>query len=224
MDSAGLEQGFAGLDLFTEAWFPGLTVPIEERRASLVKPGSVKLVSHELAFPQKEIPLEQQKLGAVTGILRRNDGSVAINWFEKFAVTPKVVEFPLSDPHFDPIRHLSAVQDHITMNCYGETMTGIYALCSPFWWEDFLSHPNVQRLWNSDPLVKSPYEFFNFCGITFEMDEERRVADGVAHLFPLGTKSTFRIWRVPKQYQRPDRASAFAVCLRPELLVQGGMA
>jgi hypothetical protein len=165
--------------------------------------------------------LEHLRMGALKGIILDADGSTLLNLFTTFGVTEKVVAFVLGTPTTNVLQKCRDVISYFEDNLLGETMTGVYALCSPEFYAALIAHATVvdaYKYFSSgnpvNPLRNGFGNIFQFGGITFE--EYRGAANGVnedgtfttrkfipaneCRFFPVGTTDTFSTYFGPADF------------------------
>lgn len=163
------------------------------------------------------ITLEYLRMGAVKGIILDADGSTLYNLFTEFGISQKVIDFGLDADTTDVAGKCRSVLREIEDNLKGEVMSGVHCLCDSTFFDELISHPNVEKFWEGHVAFlqnagvdTDPRKGFRFSGITFE--EYRGTADdasgnarafiaaGEAHFFPIGTMNTFVNYFAPADY------------------------
>ena len=162
-----------------------------------------------------DITLEWLRMGALKGIILDSDGSTLYNLYTEFEITQKQVDFDCETAGTEQMPKCLEVVRHIEDNLKGEVMTGIRGLCSPEFFEKFVTHPLVTKYflnWQAAASLsgQDPRKGFNFGGITFE--EYRGQATDMngtvrkfltaqhAQFFPVGTTSTFETLFAPADF------------------------
>ena len=165
------------------------------------------------------VTLEHMRNGALRGLILDYDGSVVIDLFAEFGVTPKVVDFALGTAGTDIAAKCREVLGHIEDNLQGDTMTGVHALASPEWFAKLIGHAKVTEAYKyyasaQNPLRDDVRRAFPFAGITFEeyrgsatkLNEDktttpqRFVPAGDVRFFPVGTTDTFATYFAPPDF------------------------
>lgn len=160
------------------------------------------------------ITLEYLRAGALKGEILDADGSVILNLFNEFGITPKVVSFALGNSGTNVKAKCMEVVRHIEDNLMGEVYTSVHALCSPEFFDALTSHPKVEEAYKfytqGAGLVQDVRRGFVYGGITFEEyrgqatdasgNVRRFIAAGEAHAFPLGTLDTFATYFAPADF------------------------
>ncbi|ACL58764.1 major capsid protein [Methylobacterium nodulans] len=165
------------------------------------------------------ITLENLRVGAIKGVISDYDGTPLINLFDKFGITPKVVDFTFGTASTDVGSKCREVSGYIEDNLMGDTMTGVMALCSPSFFDRLVTHASVKEAYKyfvstQNPLRNDLRKGFTFQNITFEeyrgsatkLNEDgtttvqRFIPDGDARFFPLGTTETFANYWAPPDF------------------------
>ncbi len=161
---------------------------------------------------------EHMRLGAIQGNVLDADGTTVINnWFTEFGITEAAeVNFDLGNP--------SPAQGAIRKKCaqikrqmmkaskggWVEGQTRIHAMCGDTFWDDLITHSEVERTYLNHSAAMSlrediVYQSFNYGGITFEnyrgTDDGSTVAIGAdkARFFPVGGKDVFELALSPAE-------------------------
>lgn len=173
------------------------------------------LARHLEAMRNKHaITLEHLRMGALKGQILDADGTVLVNLYTEFGITPKTVNFALGNANTNVKAKCIEVVRHIEDNLMGEFSTGVHCLCSPEFFDALTGHPKVQEAYNrwQDGLAlrADMRAGFTFGGITFEEyrgqatdangNVRRFIAAGEAHAFPLGTVDTFATYFAPADF------------------------
>ena len=177
----------------------------------------VQLVNDRLqAMRDKhDITLEHLRMGALKGIILDADGSTLYNLYTEFEITQKQVDFDLDTSATEQMTKCLEVVRHIEDNLRGEVMTGVRGLCSPEFFEKFVTHPTVTKYylnWTAAATLsgQDPRKGFTFGGITLE-EYRGQVPDMAgtirkflaaqhAQFFPVGTTSTFETLFAPADF------------------------
>lgn len=163
------------------------------------------------------ITLEYLRMGAVKGAILDADASTIYNLFTEFGISQKVIDFQLDGDTADVVAHCREVLRHIEDNLKGEMATGVHCLCDGVFFDDLISHPNVEKFWEGHVAFlqnagvgTDPRKGFRFGGITFEEYRGTAtdaagtarpfIAEGEAHFFPIGTLDTFVNYFAPADY------------------------
>lgn len=181
-------------------------------------------------------------MGAIKGKLIDGANKVLYDWFQVFGITPKVIDFDLSNPATNVQAKCAELVAHIDGNLRGETMAGVHCLVSGEFFADLVAHPMVEKFYlnsiaaqqllaasrtEGGRLVQS----FTFGEVTFEVCRARAglrdgssgrfVAAGEGHAFPLGTTKTFRIYDGPPDHVGLANTLGVEVFVSPEVLKHG---
>lgn len=163
------------------------------------------------------ITLEYLRMGAVKGIILDADGSTLYNLFTEFGISQEVLDFGLDSDSTDVAVKCRTVLRKIEENLKGEVMTGVHCLCDSVFFDELISHPNVEKFYEGHVAFlqnagvgTDPRKGFRFGGITFEEyggtandasgTARPFIAAGEAHFFPLGTMNTFVNYFAPADY------------------------
>jgi hypothetical protein len=212
-----------------------------------------------------DITKEYLRAGALRGEVRDADGSLIHSMFTEFGVSQKVVDFTLGTASTDVAGKVREVKDHITLNLLGDMMTGVHCLASQQWMDKLLQFEDVKRAYDDfnsgpNPQRDDVTDGFLYQGVMFEkylgsagvpqedgsITTQAFVPDGDARFFPVGTRSTFRMFNAPADFMEtvntpgrdyyaktaPDpkydqwvdvmaQFNSLPVCMRPAVLVRG---
>lgn len=163
------------------------------------------------------ITLEHLRVGAVKGIILDSDASTIYNLYTEYGITQKAVSFALGTTTTKINNKCKEVVRHIEDNLKGEIMTGVHCLCSPAFFDDLVAHAEVEKYFIQHSAALNlaggnvdPRKGFRFGGITFEEyrgtatdasgNARLFIASGEAHVFPVGTTSTFVNYFAPADY------------------------
>ena len=143
---------------------------------------------------------------AIRGLVLDDDATTLFNWFTEFGITEKVVDFVLSVSTTKLMKDVNEIARHIELNLKGETSNGILALCSPGWWDDFVTHAVVEAAYarfQDGSFLRDDLRSigFKYGAVTFR-EYQGSATDGAgnkrnfiptdeARAFPMGTTSTF---------------------------------
>jgi hypothetical protein len=160
------------------------------------------------------ITLEHLRMGALKGIILDSDGSVLLDLYQEFGITPKVVSFALGVATTDVKKKCLEVKRHIEKNLMGEVMEGVQTLVSPEFFDALTSHDRVkdayQRWHEGSALRDDMRDGFPFGGLLFKEyiaeasdgdgNIRRFIAANEGHAFPVGTQETFRTYFAPADF------------------------
>ena len=173
----------------------------------------VEAVARSLADQRNKhaITLEHLLCTALNGKVLDADGSVLVNYFTQFGVTPKVIDIALSSSTLDVRGKTFEVTRHIEDNLLGDVMNETLVLASPAFFDAFVGHKNVEKAFVNTTTAQNMVggdvrTGFKFGSIT--LVEYRGKADGIggvrnfipenkALAIPLGTQNTFELWYGP---------------------------
>lgn len=207
-----------------------------------------------------DITKEWLRMGALKGVLYDGDGTTVLyNFYTEFGITPYVVNFNFSSSTFDVLGTSMNVKRHMEDFLHGDFMTNVMCLCSPEFFDALVSHPQVRDAFKF--YQRAAYQLgndarmgFEYGGVTYREyrgnatdltgTTRKFIAAGEAQFFPLGTRTTFRLYNAPANFnetinkpglpyyakQEPRKfnegidirteANPFPICRRPELLVR----
>ncbi|MCX8017230.1 MAG: major capsid protein [Rhodocyclaceae bacterium] len=155
--------------------------------------------------------LEYMRAKALSGVLKDGSGATLYDWHAEFGIEKKSVDFKLGDANGDVMKACLAAARHIEENLFGESMSGVYALVSPEFFERLTAHKSVKDAYAfyaaTNPLRDDVRRGFRFGPIVFEEyagsvtlsngQTDRLIAQGEGIAFPLGTTSTFVTYFAP---------------------------
>ncbi len=166
-----------------------------------------------------DITAEWLRMGALKGILLDGDGTTTrYNFYTEFDITPKIVDFVLTDPDEPVLSKCLTIKRHIESHLFGETMTGIRVLVSPEFYDAFTQHAQVKdafRFYQANTLnmqtLGADYRTgFKFGDIIWQEyiaqtslpdgTLKKFIATGEGHAFPEGTAQTFRSFYAPADF------------------------
>lgn len=177
--------------------------------------------------------------GGMKGVVLDADGDVLYDWYDEFDITQKSITFALATDGTDVTSKCRAVIRHIEDNLLGEVMTGVRCVCGENFFDDLISHPNVEKFYLNHAQAielagsaKDPRKGFSFGGITFEEYRGKatdpttgsmRAFVGVddAHFFPEGTQDTFKIHYAPANYMETVNTYGEALYAKQTMDVKG---
>jgi hypothetical protein len=162
------------------------------------------------------ITLEALRASALNGVLLDADGSTIVNFFTEFGITEKVVDFDLTNDAANITAKHHEVLRHMEDNLHGETMSSAHALCSPEFFDEYVTHPAVEKAYTyyqsqAEPLKRDVRKGFLHKGILWEeyrgnanylaadgsTINRKFIPAGEARIFPLGTRETFQTYLAP---------------------------
>lgn len=168
---------------------------------------------------KQDITREFLRAGALRGEILDADGSTILDIFTEFGVSQTEIDFVLGTDGTEVRNKCIGIVRHMEENLLGDMMTGVHALCSSSFFEAFVAHPTVKRVWDnwqnsSERLGNDPRKGFNFGGIVFEeyvgkgsfLEEDGTttvrdfIPDGDARFFPVGTQSSFNTFNAPSDF------------------------
>lgn len=167
-----------------------------------------------------DITREHLRAGALRGDILDADGSELLNLFTEFGVAQTEVDFVLGTSTTTVQTKCFAIRRAIELALVGDVMTSVRALCSPSFFDAFVSHDSVKRAWDfwqgqSNMLGSDPRKNgFTFGGIQWEeyigqatyLNEDGTtttrvfIPDGDARVFPVGTRQSFRTYCAPGDF------------------------
>lgn len=154
--------------------------------------------------------IEYQRLGALKGQIVDADGStVLVNLFTTFGVTQQTVDMGLYVTT-TKVRTQTLVAKRKIEDALGNgTYTGIRALCSSGFFDDFISHPDVEaaydRWMDGEARRNDPRGGFMFGGVIYEEYRGKVgaidfIADGEAYMVPEGVPDLCVTHYAPADY------------------------
>lgn len=163
-----------------------------------------------------ELTEEFHRLGALQGVLLDADGSTVIyDFFSEFGIAlPALINFELGTAGTD-VRQ--KCKDTIRLMARGAkgamgTGTSVHALCGDSFYDDLVSHPNVEKFYlntGAAPAQKNgggAFESYEFGSITFHnyrgTDDNSTVAiaSNEAKFFPIGARDVFKVGYAPAEF------------------------
>ena len=178
------------------------------------------------------ITLEHLRMGALKGIILDADGSTLYNLYTEFGITQKTIDFAFTTDTTEIRTLCMDVSRHIEDNLKGEVMTRVHALCGPDFFDDLISHPNVEKAYANyalaaDRLGGDLRKGFTFGGITFEdyrgqaTDADgtvrKFIADDEAHAFPMGTMDAFETLFAPADFVETTNTMGLELYAKQEI-------
>jgi len=177
---------------------------------------------------------EWLRMGALKGNLYDGAGSLLLNLYSAFDITPKTVDLALGTSTTDILGKLDEVAVHMRLNLLGETMNGIHCLMARNLYRRIVTHPNVEKFyinWQNAAALAGAQNLFEFGGVVFEpydavstgVDGQTKTfaTSGEGYCFPLGTMETFRDYNAPPHHIAYANAVGPDVFVSPELLKHG---
>jgi len=173
------------------------------------------ITEHLQAMRNKHaITLEHLRMGALKGIILDSDGSELLNLYDEFEITPKSINFALSNAATDVKKKCLDVKRHIEKNLLGEVMTNVSVLVSPEFFDALTSHAKVKEAyerWREGQALRDDMrDGFPFGGLIFKEylgeasdgdgNIRRFIAANEGHAFPMGTQETFRTYFAPADF------------------------
>lgn len=162
---------------------------------------------------------ENLMLGAIQGILVDADGSTVIyNLFDKFGITqPTEIDFDLDNasPASGALKKKCTEVVRGMIRAGGNAMlptTEIVAYCGDKFWDDLISHPEVQGAYNNWVLAQSmsneigvfkPFRWGEISWVNYRgTDDGSTVAIGTdkVKFFPRGARGIFEIAYAPAEF------------------------
>lgn len=158
-----------------------------------------------------EATLEYMRAKALTGVLKDGAGTTLYDWHAEFGTAQTSIDFKFGDANGDVMKACLTVARHIEEHLLGESMTGIYAIVSPEFFDRLVGHKSVKEAYAfyaaTNPRRDDVRRGFRFGPIVFEEyagsvtlsggATERLIAQGEGVAFPLGTASTFATYFAP---------------------------
>ncbi len=155
--------------------------------------------------------LEYMRAKALSGVLKDGAGNTLYDWHAEFGIDKASVDFKLGDASGDVMKAAIQVARHIEDHLSGETMSGIYALVSPEFFDRLIAHKSVKEAYAfyaaTNPLRDDVRRGFRFGPIVFEEyagaatlangQTDRFIAQDEGIAFPLGTSNTFATYFAP---------------------------
>lgn len=158
---------------------------------------------------------EFHRLGALQGKLLDADGTTVIyNYFTQFGVAePAAINFALTTPATDVRKACHALTRSMARSSKGAftSATSVHALCGDTFYDNLISHPNVEKTYlnwaaAADLRENTAFQSFRYGGITWHnyrgTDDNDTVAVAVneAKFFPVGAKGVFKKAMAPAEF------------------------
>ncbi len=188
---------------------------------------------------EHDMTLEYIRLGALKGLLLDGAGSTLLNVFTAFAVTKKQINFQLDVVTTNVREKCNEVIKHIRDNLKGEIMSGVEVLVSRDFFDDLVSHANVEKFYvnwqNANQLAQPEFStygrVFTFGGLTFreydasvtlyDSSQAQLVADGFGHALPVGTRDAYQTYFGPADTIDMANESGVDIYVTQEMLKHG---
>ncbi len=136
-------------------------------------------------------------VGALRGKVLDADGSVLVDWYDKFGVQKKAVSVPLGNAATNVRKACLDAKRSVEPLLGGAMVTGFKAYCGKDWFDAFTDHAKVKEAYANyqeaqDRLGGDMRSGFTFGGITFEeynvtVSGQLFIPADVAQVFPVGT-------------------------------------
>lgn len=164
------------------------------------------------------VTLEFARMQAITqGTIYAPNGTVVGNYYNDFGVAQKVVSFNLASPTTDVLGKQREVIDHIQENIgSGEVPNGIIALCSPEFFDAYVSQAGVKTAYQFYQSSQEPYRkglrsgrysvfvhgdvtLYRYVGGYTDSNGNfnKFIPEGEAYYLPVGTQGTFKTYFSP---------------------------
>lgn len=174
----------------------------EGAQTELVQIASVITRKLERLRQNHDLTLEYERIGAIKGVITKRDGStVRENLFTLFGVTQQTQDFVFGTSSSDIKAITRSAKRKARIGLGGSvSATGFTALCGAEFFDRLVNHPSVKELYVNQARsmdLNNPNDVFQWQGINWEVYEGSVggtdfVADGEAHLVPLGVPGLFR--------------------------------
>lgn len=160
-----------------------------------------------------DITLEYLRWGALKGKILDADGTSILNLFAEFGVSEEVQSFVLGTAGTEVMTKILNLKRYMELNLLGDTMSGVYVLCSPGFFDALTTHPTIkvayQYYTSTQGLNQDLRTKFVHGGVTFEEhngrvtdlngDVVKFIEDDEARAFPMGSQS-FRTYFAPADF------------------------
>lgn len=181
------------------------------------------------------ITREYFRMGALKGVIKDGDGNTLHDLYERFGIVKKTVNFELDNPATDVKAKCRGLKRGIKKNLKGEVMSGVRVKVDPIFWDEFTSHPNVEKFFlnysEAHALATEDITIFPFGGLIFEeydatvslMDgsTEDLIAEGYGHAYPVGTMNTFKTFDGPANNITMANSPGVELYISPKILDHG---
>lgn len=155
--------------------------------------------------------MEWRKMGALKGVVLDADGTTVLqDYFATFGITKKTINFQLNVPTTDVRAKCLEVSRWIEDHLNGETLTKVGTLVSAEFFDELVSHPNVEKAYlnyaeAAQRVGGDLRKGFSFGGLVFEeyrgsVNGQRFIDAGEGHAFPIGTFETFSNYLAPADF------------------------
>lgn len=193
-----------------------------------------------------DLTREYLRMGALKGVVKDGSGKTLVDLFSKFSVTKKEVFFDLSNDSADIKEACDEVVDHIATNLKGEVMTGVSAIVSTSFFNDFVQHPKVEKYYlqhaaamNLANMTRDPLsgygrrfthenltliEYKGYASIKASdgtVSSEPFVEAGLGHAFPDGTQDTFATYDASPDHMDMVNQPGVEIFITQEVLKHG---
>ena len=173
-----------------------------------------------------DVTREYYEMQALKGIIPIKDvtGTVqTVDLFTEYGITPKVVDFALSDANADMREPCEEINGYMLDNVTDDTYSGIQILAAPDFITKFYTHPSVEKIYLNHSAANNYQQSiyrddnFVFAGINFkpyrgqasfyDTTTAKYIEDTEGHAFPMGTTKTFATYFSPAEIDSIPRAA-----------------
>lgn len=167
--------------------------------------------------PMHEVTLEYHRMNAIRGLLLDADGSSLYNLFTEFDVTQQTHQFTFTNADLDVRNTIVAAMRKSEDEMGGSVVSRYIGLCSPEWFDAFISHANVKKSYESQEgqmLRDDLRRGFRYGGVDWEeyrgsVPKPDSVGGGsatfidanCAYLIPVANPSIFIVRFAPADYE-----------------------
>lgn len=159
----------------------------------------------------QDITMEYRMAGALQGtVYDKPSGRVMLSEYSAFGGSQKTVDFKLGTDTTDILSKCYEVKDHVLDNLGDDVADGVRVLVEPTLYRKFISHKNVQKVYEgwsaaSDRIGGDMRSGFPFGGLVFEeysayLGSTSFMASGTGIAFPTGTVETFSVHYAPASF------------------------
>lgn len=153
-----------------------------------------------------EYTIESHRVAAVQG--KYYDAAGNLNsLYDAFDVTESIVPVALTVATTDVRKKCTDILDQIEQSMGGEAYDGVHVICSKTFFDDLISHPNVEKFYLSSvsnaELRGEMRTTFEYGGIVFERyngTSAVKIDEGDARAFPIGSTDLFITRFAPANY------------------------
>lgn len=158
--------------------------------------------------------------GALNGIVMDSDGTELLNLYTEFGIEQKTINFKLNVDGENLTDKINNAKRHVVLNIKGDNMNGLRFLCSPEFWDMFITHPKVEKAYElyqgtDNPLRNDVRGGFAFQSAIWEeylgqasfydpatktSTTKKFIPEGSALVVPMGTFRTFRTFLSPAEW------------------------